>query len=131
MNEAMDTDGSTRRTRILVLQSARRSRLRRFRSGYSSLRGHEGWVVACGQRHIESVATPEAKDLDQARRSVQRAIEALRRQEQSLSVRWRHANEKATPEQIAQHQAEVMLRIVEHRQAVERDCDEYEPPQAG
>jgi hypothetical protein len=76
-------------------------------------------------------SAPEAKDLDQARRSVQRAIEALRRQEQSLSVRWRLANNKATPEQIAQHQAEVMLRIVEYRQAVERDCDEYEPPQAG
>jgi hypothetical protein len=75
-------------------------------------------------------STPEAKDLDQAMRSVRRAIEALRRQEQSLSVRWRHANDKATPEQRAQHQAEVMARIVEYREAVERDCDES-PPATG
>ena len=75
-------------------------------------------------------STPEAKDLDQAIRSVRRAIEALRRQEQSLSERRRRANDKATPEQKAQHQAEVMARIVEYREAVERDRDES-PPAAG
>src|SRR5437868_6551304 len=84
----------------------------------SSRRG--GWSIGPGC--LESCSARRRRPRSLIRRLAQsgRAIDALRRQEQSLFVRWRHANEKATPEQRLQHQAEVMARIVEHREAVER-----------